>query len=184
MTTLTATTAKTKWNLDASHSEVNFKVKHLMITNVSGSFGKFDIQTQTDGNDFTSAEITFTANTSSISTNSEQRDGHIKSGDFFDVENFPEMTFVSTSLTKKDEENYELAGNLTIKDITKPVKLHVEFGGLGIDPWGQQKAGFSVSGKINRTEWNLNWNSALETGGFLLGDDVKIFAEIQLIKEA
>jgi len=182
MTTLTASTKETQWTLDQAHSELNFKVKHMMINNVTGTFGSFDLKTQTDGNDFTTAEITLTANTTSISTNNDTRDGHLKSGDFFDVEHFPQLVFVSTSVEQNDSDSYTLNGNLTIKDVTKPVKLDVEFGGLGVDPYGNEKAGFSISGKINRTEWNLTWNTALEAGGFLLADDVKILAEIQLNK--
>jgi len=179
----TTTSKKTKWNLDASHSEIGFKVKHMMITNVSGSFGTFDVSTETDGDDFLTAKISFTADTNSISTGSEQRDGHLKSPDFFDTENYPQLKFESTSI-EKNGDNFTLNGNFTIKDITRAAKLHIEFGGLGVDPWGNQKAGFSLTGKINRTDWNLNWNAALEAGGLLVSEEVKLHAEIQLLKEA
>ena len=184
--TKTATTAteKTIWNLDASHSEIGFKVKHMMITNVSGSFQKFDVKVETDGNDFSTAKIDFTAETASVTTGSEQRDGHIKSPDFFDTVNYPEMKFVSTELKKVDNENYELHGNLTINATTNPVKLNVEFGGFGKDPWGNEKAGFTINGKIKRTDWNLNWNAALEAGGLLVSEDVRIHAELQFSKQA
>ncbi len=177
-------TAKTIWNLDASHSEIGFKVKHMMITNVSGSFGKFEVNVETEGDDFSTAAISFTAETNSVTTGSEQRDGHIYSPDFFDVENYPEMKFVSTKLEKLNNENYLLHGDLTIKDITKPVKLDVEFGGSGKDPWGNEKVGFTIDGKIERTQWNLNWNAALEAGGFLVSEDVKIHASVQFSKQA
>jgi polyisoprenoid-binding protein YceI len=179
----TATLTTTKWNLDPTHSEIGFKVKHMMITNVSGSFNKFDIQTETQGNDFTTANISFTADTDSITTANNDRDNHLKSADFFDAANFPQLKFVSTKLEKKDDENFVLHGNLTIRNITKPVKLNVEFGGIGKDPWGNEKAGFTLSGKINRTEWNLNWNAALEAGGVLVSEDVKLQAEVQLVKQ-
>ena len=179
----TATIVKTKWNLDPTHSEIGFKVKHMMITNVSGSFGKFDVKTETEENDFSTAIIDFTADLNSLTTGNADRDNHLKSGDFFDAANYPELKFVSAKLEKKDDENYVLHGNLTIREITKPVKLDVVLGGIGKDPWGNEKAGFSVTGKINRTDFNLNWNAALETGGVLVGEDVKIHAEVQLIKQ-
>ena len=178
----TQTITKTKWNLDPTHSEIGFKVKHMMITNVSGSFGKFDVQAETEGHDFITAAITFTADINSISTGNGDRDNHLKSGDFFDAGNFAHLKFVSTKFEKKDEENYILSGDLTIKEITKPVKLAVEFGGIGKDPWGNEKAGFTISGKINRTDYHLNWNAALETGGVLVSEEVKLLGEIQLIK--
>ncbi|HYF69297.1 MAG TPA: YceI family protein [Ohtaekwangia sp.] len=172
----------TKWNLDPTHSEIGFKVKHMMITNVSGSFGTFNVTAQTKGDDFSTADITFTADINTISTSNADRDTHLKSGDFFDAEKHPELKFVSTRMERKDDDRYKLHGNLTIKGITKPVQLDVEFGGIGKDPWGNEKAGFSLSGKIKRTDWNLNWNAALETGGVLVSEEVKLTAEVQLIK--
>ncbi len=172
------------WTFDAAHSELNFKVKHMMIANVSGSFGTFDVQATSDGANFENPKIEFTAETASISTGNEQRDGHLRSGDFFDAETFPQLKFKSTSWEKDDDDEFELHGDLTIRDVTLPVKLEVEFGGVGKDPWGQTKAGFSVKGKINRKDFGLNWNSALEAGGVLVGEDVKISAEIQLIQQA
>jgi polyisoprenoid-binding protein YceI len=183
MTTLTTTDTITKWNLDPSHSEIGFKVKHMMITNVSGSFEKFDVETETEGDDFSTAKITFTAETGSITTGSEQRDAHIKSPDFFDIENYPQLTFVSERVEKKDEEHFVIHGHFTINGITKPATLNAEFGGFGKDPWGNEKAGFSLTGKIKRTDWNLNWNAALEAGGVLVSEDVRLHAEIQLVKE-
>lgn len=179
-----ATIIKTKWNLDPTHSEIGFKVKHMMITNVSGSFGKFDVQVETDEDDFSTAKIDFTADVNSITTANADRDSHLKSGDFFDVANYAQLKFTSTKLEKITEENYVLYGNLTIRDVTKPVKLTVEFGGIGKDPWGNEKAGFAIAGKINRTEFKLNWNAALETGGVLVSEEVKLYGEVQLIKKA
>jgi polyisoprenoid-binding protein YceI len=180
----TATMTKTKWTLDPAHSEIGFKVKHMMITNVSGSFEKFDAQVETTGVDFSTAKIEFTADVNSITTSNADRDAHLKSADFFDAANHPELKFVSTKVEKLDDERYIVDGNLSVRDVTKPIKMDVEFGGVGKDPWGNEKAGFTITGKINRSEYKLNWNAALEAGGVLVGEEVKIQAEIQLIRQA
>lgn len=178
----TATKTKTKWNLDPAHSELGFKVKHMMITNVSGSFGKFDVSAETADNDFATASISFTADVSTISTSNADRDNHLKSADFFDTAKYPQIKFTSTKVEKRSEDNFVVHGSLTMRDVTKPVKLDAEFGGIGKDPWGNEKAGFTLSGKINRTEFGLAWNAALETGGVLVSEEVRIVGEIQLIK--
>ena len=165
------TTAKTKWVLDPTHSELIFKVKHMMITNVKGEFKDFSIEV--DGEDIFKSNVNVTINTLSIDTNNEDRDNHLKSADFFDAENHKKLTFKSTSFTQEDDDEYELKGILTIKGISKEVKLDVEFGGVSKDPWGNEKAGLSISGKINRKDWGLNWNAALETGGVLVSEDVR-----------
>ncbi len=167
------------WNLDTTHSEVAFKVKHLMINNVKGQLNNFQVQVEKADDDFKSATISFTADLSSIDTSNEQRDQHLKSADFFDIEKFPTISFKSTKY-----DTQELIGDLTIRDVTKPIKLDVDFGGIAKDPWGNTKAGFTITGKINRKDWGLNWNTALETGGVLVGEDVSITAEIQLVKQA
>ena len=167
---------------DPSHSKINFKVKHLMISNVRGNFDKFEGEVYTNGNDFSDAEINFKIYTNSINTQEEQRDAHLKSPDFFDSEKYPEMTFRSTSMKDLGDETYELEGVLKIKDIEKNVKLDVEFGGLMKDPWGNEKAGFTVEGKINRKDWGLNWNAVLEAGGVMVGDEVRITCDIELQK--
>ncbi len=173
----------TTWALDPSHSELQFKVKHLMITTVTGSFTDFTVSATTEGDDFTKSSISFSAKTGSVNTNSEQRDGHLKSADFFDAEKFPEISFKSTGFeATSDASEFKLKGDLTIKDVTKPVLLNVEFGGVNKDPWGNLKAGFTLNGKINRTDWGLNWNAALETGGVLVSEEVRLLAEIQLVK--
>jgi polyisoprenoid-binding protein YceI len=179
----TATLTKTKWNLDPTHSEIGFKVKHMMITSVSGSFKKFDAKVETTDSDFSTAKIEFTADIDSLTTGSNDRDTHLKSPDFFDAANHPQLKFVSAKLEKVNEDNYLLQGDLTIRDVTKPVKFDVEFGGIGKDPWGNEKAGFTITSKINRTDYNLNWNAALETGGVLVGEEVKLQAEIQLVRQ-
>jgi len=172
----------TKWNLDTMHSEINFKVKHMMIANVTGGFTAFNVNVETPGEDFSKAKIDFTADAGSINTNNEQRDGHLKSPDFLDVEKYPKVVFNGKEIVKKSDEDFELKGDLTIKDVTKPVSLAVNFGGIGKDPYGNTKAGFTVEGKINRKDFGLNWNAALEAGGVLVGEDLKLSAEIQLAK--
>ena len=180
METLVEKKEKTKWILDLSHSELFFKVKHLMISNVKGSFRKFEVEAR--GEDFSASAIKVTIDASSIFTNDDGRDGHLKSADFFDVENHKEITFRSTSFKKADDENYRLTGMLTIKGVSNKVSLSVEFGGTNKDPWGNEKAAFSLNGIINRKDWGLNWNAALETGGVLVSDEVRISGDIQLVK--
>ncbi|MEY3248537.1 MAG: hypothetical protein RL742_580 [Bacteroidota bacterium] len=175
-------TTKTNWVLDPTHSEVTFKVKHLMISNVKGEFRK--VSAEINGDDFTTASIRATIDAASVFTNEDNRDNHLRGADFFDAENFPELVFEGTAFTKIDEENYTLTGNLTIKGISNEVRLDVEFGGIGKDPWGNEKAGFSVQGKINRKDWGLNWNAALEAGGVLVSDEVRVQAELQFVKKA
>jgi polyisoprenoid-binding protein YceI len=173
--------ATTNWVIDASHSEIQFKVKHLVITTVTGSFNEFS-GTVESGDTFENAKISFEANTASISTNSEQRDGHLKNGDFFDVEKFPKLSFKATRFSKKGD-NFELVGDLTIKDVTNSVTLAVEYGGTAKDPWGNTKAGFEITGKINRKDFGLTWNAPIEAGGVLVSDEVKLFANVQLLKQ-
>ena len=175
--------ATTKWVLDPAHSELQFKVKHLMITTVTGSFNEFSAALTTDADDFEHSAVTFKAGVDSIDTGNKDRDGHLKSGDFFNAEEFPSVSFESTSF-KKEGGDYKLSGNLTIKDVTKPVTLDVEFGGTAQDPWGNTKAGFSLSGKINRTDFGLTYNAALEAGGVMVSEEVKILGELQFVKEA
>jgi polyisoprenoid-binding protein YceI len=173
--------ANVKWALDPTHSELLFKVKHLMITNVKGEFRTFSAAI--DGEDFTSAPVTVKIDTESVFTNNNDRDGHLKSPDFFDAAQYPSITFTSKSFKKVDDDEYTLTGDLTIKDITKEVSLAVTYGGVNKDPWGNQKAGFSVKGKINRTDFGLTWNAALETGGVLVSEEVKIDAEVQFVQQ-
>lgn len=173
--------SKTKWVLDPAHSELMFKVKHMMIANVKGEFRTF--QAEIDGEDIFNSKVTATIDAASIFTNENDRDNHLKSADFFDVENNKELTFESTAVEKEDDENFKLKGMLTIKGITKEVTLNVEFGGINKDPWGNEKAGFSMEGKISRKDWGLTWNAALETGGVLVSDEVKISAEVQFAKQ-
>lgn len=175
------------WKIDPAHSEIKFKVKHLLVSTVTGSFGKFDAEIKSDGGDFENASITFEAETSSINTNNAQRDGHLQSADFFDAENFPKLTFVSRSFKKVSGKNYELIGDMTIRGITKEVKLNVEHNGNARGFDGLEVAGFEISGKLNRFDFGLQWNAMTEAGGIVVGPDVKIeiFAEMkEAVEEA
>ena len=173
----------TKWSIDPAHSEVAFKVKHLMIANVKGLFKQFEASIVTTGDNFLTAEIDFTIDPSSIDTGAADRDGHLKGADFFDVENHKQINFVANTIEKGgSDDEFAIFGDLTMKGISKQIKLDVEFGGIGQDPWGNTKAGFTVTGKINRKDWDLNWNAAIEAGGVLVSDEVKINCDIQLLK--
>lgn len=170
------------YKLDPTHSEVSFKVKHMMITNVTGHFSKFDATMQSDKDDFTDAKINFEADVNTINTNNEQRDGHLKSDDFFAVDKFPKLIFQSTSLKKESDDEYKLTGDMTIHGVTKPVTLDVEYGGTVKDPYGNIKSGFTVKGKINRKDFGLGWNAVTEAGGVVVSEDVRLNAEIQMVK--
>jgi polyisoprenoid-binding protein YceI len=178
------TQEKTKWTIDPSHSKIGFKVKHLMIANVTGTFREFEGQVTTTGDDFSTAEISFSMNSASVDTEIADRDAHLKSADFFDVENHPKITFAGSGLKDLGDDMYDLTGDLTIKGVSHPVTLSVEYGGIMADPWGNVKAGFSITGKIKRKDWGLNWNAALEAGGVLVGEEVKINCDIELAKAA
>jgi polyisoprenoid-binding protein YceI len=175
---------KIKWVVDPTHSELGFKIKHLMISNVAGTFSEYEATVETDNEDFSTAEIQATIKAASVSTHNKQRDGHLQNGDFFEVEKYPEIHFRSTRIEKRDHESFIVFGDLTLKGITKPVQLDVEYNGVTRDPWGGQRAGFTITGKITRSEFGLSFNSVLETGGLALSDEVKINSEIQLVKQA
>ena len=173
----------TKWKIDPSHSEIQFKVKHLMITTVTGYFKKFDLDVVTESDDFATArQIEFTADIDSIDTNSVQRDTHLKSADFFNAEQHAQLLFTGKKYEAKGDEA-KLHGDLTIRGVTKPITVKVEFGGIVVDPYGQTKAGFTVSGKISRKEFGLTWNAVTEAGHVVVSDEIKIHAEIQLVKQ-
>ena len=175
-------TNQTKWSIDQAHSEISFKVRHLMIAHVKGLFKKFDASIYTIDKDFSSVEIDLWIDPASITTGDEKRDEHLKSADFFDVDNHKQITFTASTLGKSDTNgNLELWGELTIKGISKTIMLNVQSGGIITDPWGNEKAGFTVSGKINRMDWELNWNTALETGGVMVSEEVTISCEVELI---
>lgn len=173
----------TNWKIDTAHSEIQFKVKHLMITTVTGYFKQFDLNVVTDTEDFASAkQIEFTADINSIDTNNAQRDAHLKSADFFNADEYGQLRFVGTKYEAQGEEA-TLQGNLTIRGITKPITLNVEYGGLVVDPYGQIKAGFTVNGKISRKDFGLTWNAVTEAGSVVVSDEIKIHAEVQLVKQ-
>lgn len=176
--------AKSTWSVDHSHSEVGFKVKHLMITNVSGSIKSYDVHVETEGDNFMTAAISFTADVASLTTGNEQRDAHLRSDDFFNAEAYPQIKFVATGYENVDNDgSYELYGDLTIRDVTQNVKLDVEFGGIVRDPWGQTKAGFTINGKISREAFGLKWNALMEAGGAVVADDIRVSCTIELTKQ-
>ena len=166
----------TKWNLDPAHSEITFKVRHMMISNVKGEFTDFNVDLESEDDTFKNVTASAEIKTDSINTKSADRDAHLKSADFFNAEQNPLITFKTNSL------NDEVSGDITINGVTKPINLDVEFGGVNVDPWGNTKAGFSFEGKIKRSDFGLNWNAALEAGGVMVSDDVKIAGELQFVK--
>jgi len=174
---------KTKWAIDPAHSEVQFKVKHLVISTVTGTFKVFDGNFETENEDFSDAEIEFSIDTNSIDTNQPDRDAHLRSADFFDAEKYPKINFKSTSFEKVEGERYKLEGDLTIKDVTKPVTFDAEFGGTATDFYGNVKAGFEVSGKINRKEFGLVWSAITEAGAIVVGEDVKLNINLQFTRK-
>ena len=179
----TNTTTSLLWKIDQGHSEIQFKVKHLMIATVTGYFRKFNLEVETDNEDFnTASRIEFTADTDSVDTNNQQRDTHLKSQDFFHAEEHGQVRFVGKKYEGKGDEA-KLYGDLTIRGITKPITLNVEFGGKVVDPYGQSKAGFNVTGKVSRKEFGLVWNAVTEAGSVVVSDEIKIQCEIQLVKE-
>ncbi len=176
--------ATTKWVIDKDHSSVDFSIRHMMIANVKGTFHNFSASVTADITDLTTADIDFTVEIASIDTRNKDRDGHLLSADFFDVEKFPTMSFRSIGITKKDEGEYEVTGDLTLHGITKQETFAVTFEGQGKDPWGNEKVGFSAQGTVNRADFGLTWNSALETGGVLVGVKVKVNLQIEASKAA
>ncbi len=179
--TSTATATKTKWSIDQVHSEIGFKVRHLMIAYARGTFKSFDASIYTEGKDFLTAEIDLWIDTTTIYTGNANRDEHLRSAEFFDVEHHPQITFTSSTIAAADNGgNHELWGELTIKGITKNVRLFVQFGGISIDPWSNEKAGFTITGYLNRSEWGLVWNTALGEGGLMVSDEVQVTCEVEL----
>src|SRR5690554_1990111 len=169
----------TTWTLDNAHSEIAFKVKHMMISTVTGHFEDFDASAKTDGDNFEDAHFEFTAKTASINTKNKDRDAHLKSDDFFNSEEYPEMKFVSKSF-----DGEKIVGDLTLRDVTKEIVLDADFNGIVVDPYGQTKAGFEITGQINRKDFNLTWNAVTEAGSMVVSDKVKLVVDIQFTKEA
>jgi len=174
--------ATTKWTLDPTHSELQFKVKHLMITTITGNLKSFTAELDAEGDEFENSKISFEGDINSLDTGNTDRDHHLKSADFFNAAQFSTMEFQSSSVIKEGSD-YTIHGNLTIKGETKPVKLSAEFGGIATDPWGNTKAGFTLSGKINRTDFGLTWNTAIEGGGVMVSEEVRLLGELQFVKQ-
>jgi polyisoprenoid-binding protein YceI len=172
----------TTWNLDPTHSEIQFKVKHLVISTVTGYFRSFNGTLETEGEDFEGAKISFEADIDSIDTNNDDRDTHLKSDDFFNAKQFPKLKFESGSIKNTGGDNYELTGNMTIRDITKEISLDVTHGGTVVDPYGQTKAGFEINGSLNRKEFNLKWNAVTDAGSVVVGDEVKLQMNAQVVE--
>jgi len=173
----------TNWILDPNHSEVEFKVKHMMISNVSGEFTKFSATVETEGDDFTTAKVAFSVDVDSIDTGNEQRDGHLKSPEFFDAATFPQLSFVATKYENVDNDgSYEVYGDLTIHGVTKNTKFDAEFGGVIKDPWGSTRAGITISGKINRKDFGLSWSGVTEAGSLIVSEDVRIHVALEFVK--
>jgi polyisoprenoid-binding protein YceI len=174
--------SKTNWVIDPTHSEIGFKVKHMMFTNVSGKFNSFEAQIAYEEADFTTASIQFSADVNSIDTHQADRDLHLRSADFFDVEHFPTLTFESESVEKTGDSSFNIHGVLTLKGVSKKIVLKADYSGLMQDPWGNTKIGLAIQGIINRKDYGLTWNAALEKGGVLVGEDVTLVADVQFIK--
>ncbi|SDC81645.1 YceI family protein [Niabella drilacis] len=172
------------WTMDPMHSEIGFKVRHLVISNVSGKFTSFEGTVIADNEDFSDAKVTFSADIDSISTGPAQRDEHLKSADFFDAANHPKLTFESTAITPKGGDEFEMTGDLTIRGTKKSVTLNVELGGIGPNAYGQTVAGFELNGKINRKDFGLNWSAVTEAGGIVVADEVKLHINAELVKQA
>ncbi|MEI6885297.1 MAG: YceI family protein [Bacteroidota bacterium] len=173
---------RTKWAIDPYHTEIGFKVKHLVISTVTGKFEKFDGSVLTRGDDWNDAVVEFSAETGSINTGVGDRDNHLKSADFFDAANHPKLTFKSTSFTKTGTDEFLMKGDMTIRGTTHPLELKVEFGGVTTDPYGNIKAGFEISGKLNRKEFGLHWNAITEAGGMVVADEIKLALNVELAK--
>jgi polyisoprenoid-binding protein YceI len=171
------------WTIDPAHSEIGFKIKHLVISTVSGKFTSFEGKLEGDPEDFTQSQISFTADIDSINTGNEQRDGHLKSGDFFDAAKHPKLSFSSTAIVNKNGSDYKVTGDLTIRGTTKPITLNVDFGGIQNNMYGQTVAGFEITGKINRQEYGLTWSAVTEAGGIVVSDDVKLAIDAELVKQ-
>ncbi|MFA7419574.1 MAG: YceI family protein [Melioribacteraceae bacterium] len=174
--------AQTKWSVDKSHSNVGFSVTHLIISEVTGQFKNFSAEIETTSDDFTDAKINFTIDVASINTENEGRDKHLKSDDFFNAEKFPKITFVGKSFKKVDGKKYKLVGDFTMRDVTKQITLDVVFNGTVKDPWGNTKAGFKISGELNRMDYNVKWNNLIEAGGAVVSKEVAININLELNK--
>jgi len=180
----TNSTATRTWGIDPAHSHIRFIVRHMVVSKASGHFGTFSGTVTTEGNNFNTAQINFEADTASITTGIADRDAHLRSDDFFNAEAFPKVLFTSTKISKIDDENYKMEGNLTLRDVTKHIELNVESGGMVKDPWGNERAGFHITGKVNRKDFGLNWSMLIETGGAIVSDTVTIDCDVEVVSPA
>jgi polyisoprenoid-binding protein YceI len=175
--------SKQVWNIDAAHSEIGFKVRHMMITNVNGVFNSYTATMLANAADFSDAEISFEADIDSVNTRNEQRDSHLKSPEFFDMEKFPKVSFKSNSFTKTGDGQYAMKGHFNMHGVEKEISMNVEFTGTVVDPWGQVKAGFEITGALNRSEFGLTWNATSEDGSIVLDEVIKLALNVQMIKQ-
>ncbi|THF82644.1 YceI family protein [Cohnella fermenti] len=171
--------AKTNWNVDVSHSAIEFSVKHMMIAKVKGSFHSFEAQIEADPSDLTTASIEVQIDLASVDTRNQDRDNHLRSADFFNVESHPKLVFKATNIVSHGEGEYVVTGDVTLHGVTRSETFNVSYEGSGKDPWGNQKVGFSATGSLKRSDYGLTYNAALETGGVLIGDEVKISIELE-----
>jgi polyisoprenoid-binding protein YceI len=176
------TSTITKWNIDKAHSEVQFKAKHLVISTVTGQFNEYDAWLETEGDSLENARAKFEAEVASITTNSTDRDNHLKSEDFFDAANHPKITFESTEFRIIEGNTYEMIGNMNIRGISRQITLQVEYGGSMVDPWGNTKSGFEITGKLNRHDYGLKWNAVTEAGGIVVGEYINLSLNMQMAK--
>ncbi|CAG7653301.1 YceI family protein [Paenibacillus allorhizosphaerae] len=176
--------SKTKWAVDPTHSSIDFTIRHMMIAKVKGTFHSFEAQIEADPSNLTTANIYFSIDIVSIDTRNQDRDAHLRTGDFFDAEKYPKMTFQSSRIVKTGEGEYDVTGEFSLHGVTRTETFAVTFEGSGTDPWGNEKAGFSGQGTIKRSDYGLTYNAALETGGVLIGDEVKVSIEIEAAKQA
>jgi len=176
--------SNTKWGMDAAHSEIQFKIRHMMVSTVTGHFSKFEGSVETEGDDFTTALVKISVDLASISTNNEQRDGHLLSSDFFDKEKHPTIDITGGGMEKTGTDTYKFTAQVSMHGVSLPVPFKVEHGGIVKDPWGMTRTGFTVEGKINRSDFGMVWNSALEAGGVALSDEVKLMANFEFVKQA
>ena len=184
ITVSTLSFSQTTWTVDKSHSKVGFSVSHLVITDVDGFFKDYEAQISSNGDDFSTANVELKVNTSSIFTDNEKRDDHLRSDDFFNSEKYPQMIFKGKSMKKVGDKKYKLIGDFTIRDVTKQVELDVKFNGIVKDPWGNTKAGFKITGEIDRFDYNLKWDKAIEAGSLVVGKDVELVIDLQLVKKS
>jgi len=180
--TAEAVAVKSSWAVDLAHTKFQFSVRHLVISEVAGHFGKFNLEIKNANEDFSEADIDVSIDAKSIDTGITDRDNHLRSADFFDVEKYPQIVFKSKSLKKINDEKYKLVGDLTIKDITKSIELDVTYNGQIVDPWGMNRAGFKVLGTLNRFDYNLQWNALMETGGAIVGKNINLIFDIEVTK--